>query len=49
MFHDIRKIQISHYIWTMSGKPNNEEWTHIKRHPLMGYEIAQKYAMPSEC
>lgn len=48
MLHDIGKIKIPHYIWTMPGKPNDEEWALIKRHPLIGYEMANELSMPSD-
>jgi putative nucleotidyltransferase with HDIG domain len=48
MLHDIGKIRAPHYIWKMPGKPNEEEWVHIKRHPLFGYEMVQDYTMPSD-
>lgn len=48
ILHDIGKIKIPHYIWTMPGKPDDEEWALIKRHPLIGYEMVQDLAMPSD-
>lgn len=48
MLHDIGKIAIPHYILTMRRKPNEEEWSHIRRHPLLGYEMAHEYELPAE-
>ena len=48
MLHDIGKIAIPHYILTMRCKPNEDEWDYIRRHPLLGYEMAHKYGLPAE-
>ena len=48
MLHDIGKIAIPHYIITMRCKPNEDEWDCIRRHPLLGYEMAHKYGLPAE-
>ena len=48
MLHDIGKIAIPHYILTMRCKPNEDEWDYIRRHPLLGYEMAHKHGLPAE-
>ena len=48
ILHDIGKIKIPHYIWTMPGKPNKDEWALIKRHPLLGYEKVQGLGMSND-
>ncbi|HQM39876.1 MAG TPA: diguanylate cyclase [Clostridia bacterium] len=39
--HDIGKISIDEGILTKPGKLNEEEWEQIKKHPEVGYRIAQ--------
>ena len=39
--HDIGKISIDHDILTKSGSLTDAEWNEIKKHPEVGYRIAQ--------
>jgi diguanylate cyclase (GGDEF)-like protein/PAS domain S-box-containing protein len=39
--HDIGKLSINDQILNKPGKLTNEEWTEIKKHPDIGYRIAQ--------
>ena len=39
--HDIGKISIDRNILTKGGKLTEEEWAEIRRHPEVGYRIAQ--------
>jgi diguanylate cyclase (GGDEF)-like protein/PAS domain S-box-containing protein len=39
--HDIGKISINDNILNKSGKLTDEEWIEIKKHPMVGYRIAQ--------
>ena len=39
--HDIGKISIDQNILTKPGRLNEEEWVEIKKHPEVGYRIAQ--------
>ncbi len=39
--HDIGKMGIEDSILTKNGKLTDEEWMEIKKHPLIGYRIAQ--------
>ena len=39
--HDIGKISIDQNILSKPGKLNEEEWAEIKKHPEVGYRIAQ--------
>ena len=39
--HDIGKVAIPETILTKDGKPTKEEWTVIRRHPEIGFNIAQ--------
>lgn len=41
VLHDIGKIAISDAILSKPGKLNEEEWQEMKRHPEIGYRIAQ--------
>lgn len=41
MLHDIGKIAIDHQILKKPGKLTEEEWRIIKKHPEIGYRIAQ--------
>lgn len=40
-FHDIGKVGISDTILQKPGELNAEEWEHMKRHPVIGYEIVE--------
>lgn len=40
MLHDIGKISIDKGILTKAGKLSDEEWREIKKHPEVGYRIA---------
>lgn len=40
MLHDIGKINIDKKILTKTGKLSDEEWREIKKHPEVGYRIA---------
>jgi diguanylate cyclase len=42
--HDIGKVAIPITILLKEGRPTEEEWTVIKRHPEIGYNIAQSSA-----
>lgn len=47
MFHDIGKISIPDHIINKPGKLTDEEWTVMRMHPVIGYEIlsaAAEYA-----
>lgn len=48
ILHDIGKIKIPHYIWTMPNKPNELEWAFIKEHPMFSYEMIQEYRFPMD-
>lgn len=48
ILHDIGKIEIPNYIWTMPDKPDEDEWALIKRHPLIGYEKVRDLGMPDD-
>lgn len=39
--HDIGKISVDQNILTKRGKLTNKEWAEIKKHPEVGYRIAQ--------
>lgn len=39
--HDIGKISIDQNILTKTGRLTDEEWTEIRKHPEVGYRIAQ--------
>jgi diguanylate cyclase (GGDEF)-like protein/PAS domain S-box-containing protein len=39
--HDIGKVAIPETILLKKGKPTEEEWTVLKRHPEIGFNIAQ--------
>jgi putative nucleotidyltransferase with HDIG domain len=39
LVHDIGKIGIDEKILNKNGKPDNEEWKEIKKHPEMGWRI----------
>jgi HD-GYP domain-containing protein (c-di-GMP phosphodiesterase class II) len=39
--HDIGKMSIDHRILSKKGKLTEREWQEIKRHPEVGYRIAQ--------
>ena len=39
--HDIGKMSVDHRILAKSGKLNDEEWAEIRKHPEVGYRIAQ--------
>ena len=39
--HDIGKVSISYDILSKHGKLSNEEWREIKKHPEVGFRIAQ--------
>ena len=41
MLHDIGKVGISMDILKKPGPLNDEEWKEMKRHPEIGYRIAQ--------
>jgi len=41
MLHDIGKIGISDVVLKKPGKLNEEEWEEMRRHPEIGYRIAQ--------
>ena len=41
ILHDIGKVGISMEILKKTGPLNEEEWKEIKRHPEIGYRIAQ--------
>jgi putative nucleotidyltransferase with HDIG domain len=43
--HDIGKIGIRDAVLLKPGPLDEEEWTHMREHPLMGYEIASKIDM----
>lgn len=40
-FHDIGKVGVSDTILQKPGELTAEEWEHMKRHPLIGYEIVE--------
>ncbi len=39
MVHDIGKVAVPDRILNKRGKLNEEEWTEMKRHPIIGYDI----------
>ncbi|MHB8280392.1 MAG: HD-GYP domain-containing protein, partial [Candidatus Humimicrobiaceae bacterium] len=39
--HDIGKISIDDHILSKSGKLTDKEWSEMKKHPEVGYRIAQ--------
>lgn len=43
--HDIGKIGIRDAVLLKPGPLDEEEWVHMREHPLMGYEIASKIEM----
>ncbi len=43
--HDIGKIGIRDSVLLKPGPLDEEEWVHMREHPLMGYEIASKIEM----
>lgn len=43
--HDIGKIGIRDAVLLKPGPLDEEEWIHMREHPLMGYEIASKIEM----
>jgi putative nucleotidyltransferase with HDIG domain len=43
--HDIGKIGIRDAVLLKPGPLDEDEWTHMREHPLMGYEIASKIEM----
>ncbi len=43
--HDIGKIGIRDSVLLKPGPLDEEEWLHMREHPLMGYEIASKIEM----
>jgi len=43
--HDIGKIGIRDAVLMKPGPLNEEEWEHMRQHPVMGYEIASKIEM----
>lgn len=40
-FHDIGKVGVSDAILQKPGELNSEEWEHMRRHPVIGYEIVE--------
>lgn len=40
MLHDIGKIGVPHHIINKPGPLTNDEWEVMKRHPVIGYQIA---------
>lgn len=43
--HDIGKIGVRDAVLLKPGPLDQEEWMHMREHPLMGYEIASKIEM----
>ena len=43
LFHDIGKLWIPEYILTKIGKPNEEEWEELKRHPEFSEAILRGF------
>lgn len=43
--HDIGKIGVRDSVLLKPGPLDEEEWQHMREHPLMGYEIASKIEM----
>ena len=41
LLHDIGKIGVSDQILLKTGKLDDKEWSEIKKHPLIGYEIVK--------
>jgi putative nucleotidyltransferase with HDIG domain len=39
LLHDVGKIGVSDKILAKQGPLNDEEWAHIRRHPLIGYDM----------
>ncbi|MHB1253332.1 MAG: HD-GYP domain-containing protein [Candidatus Humimicrobiaceae bacterium] len=46
--HDIGKIQIDLSILNKTEKLTNEDWTEIKKHPIIGYEIVKEITFLKE-
>jgi len=42
LMHDIGKLGVSNQILDKPGKPDDEEWAAIKRHPALGETILQR-------
>ena len=48
LLHDIGKLQIPHSILQKKGQLTADEFTKVKEHPLVGYEILSQYPMFSD-
>ena len=46
--HDIGKIQVDLSILNKTEKLTNEDWTEIKKHPIVGYEIVKEITFLKE-
>ena len=43
--HDIGKIGVKDHILLKPGPLDDDEWKHMREHPVMGYEIAKQIEM----
>lgn len=48
LLHDIGKLGVSNSILDKNGKPDDEEWAEIRRHPVLGRQILTKIAVFSD-
>lgn len=45
LFHDIGKLMIPHSIITKPGKLDNQEYSQIQKHPIIGYQLLQSQSV----
>lgn len=48
LLHDIGKLGVSNTILDKNGKPDEQEWTQIRRHPELGRQILSKISVFSD-
>lgn len=48
LLHDIGKLGVSNSILDKNGKPDEEEWAEIRRHPELGRQILSKISVFSD-